>query len=93
MIQALRDYVVLEKITKENKVGSIYIATKNEEESDKAIVVNVGEGRLEQGKLIPNDVKIGDTVLFKKYTATEYEDEDKKKYFIVKNSDIIAVIK
>lgn len=94
MIQALRDYVVLQRKEKENKVGSIIIANSSKnEESDMAVVVNVGPGIYVDNKLVQPDVKVGDTVLFKKYTATEYEDIDKKKYLLVKNSDVIAVIK
>lgn len=92
MIQPLREYVLLEKIAKEQKVGSIIIATKKEEENDKAVVVAVGSGQISDGKVIPIDVKVGDTVLFKKYSTTEYE-EDNKKYLLIKNQDIIAVIK
>jgi chaperonin GroES len=55
-------------------------------------ILAVGAGRRdEDGKLIPMDVKKGDTVLFAKYAGTEVKIEDKK-LLILKESDILAIV-
>ncbi len=93
MIKPLRDYVVLKPEEKEQKIGSIYIATKKEDQEGVAVVVNVGPGYIdEKGNKVGVDVKVGDKVLFKKYSANEYVDENKERYNVVRNSDIIAII-
>lgn len=93
MIKPLRDYVVLKPEEKEQKIGSIYIAAKKEDQECVAVVVNVGPGYVdEKGNKVGVDVKVGDKVLFKKYSANEYVDENKERYNVVRNSDIIAII-
>ena len=56
----------------------------------KGIVVAVGKGKMEEGKLIPMSVKVGDQVLF------NWSDEitiDGEKYSLVRDSEILAIIK
>jgi chaperonin GroES len=55
-------------------------------------ILAIGPGRRdEDGKLIPMDVKKGDTVLYAKYAGTEVKIEDKK-LLILKESDILAIV-
>ncbi|MFA6796386.1 MAG: co-chaperone GroES [Bacilli bacterium] len=91
MIKPLNDYVVLQQVKTEKKVGSIIVAdTKNK--SNTATVVAVGPGRRnDEGKLEKIDLKVGQKVIYKEYTSTDYE-ENNTKYLLVRADDIIGVI-
>jgi len=66
--------------------------TAEKEKPTKAKVIAVGEGRLnEKGERMPMSVKVGDTVLFKKYGPDEVE-LDGKKYLIAEETDILAIV-
>ena len=92
MIKPLRDYVVLEKIPEEKKVGGIIIATSHENESAVALVVAVGPGYTDKdGNEIKVEAKVGDRVIYKKYATTDYE-EGGKKWMLIKDSDILAIV-
>lgn len=92
MIKPLRDYVVLEKVPEEKKVGGIYIATSTDHDSALANVVAVGPGYTnEDGKKVEVIAKVGQKVLYKKYSTTDYE-EGGKKLILIKDSDIIAIV-
>ncbi|MEK7451643.1 MAG: co-chaperone GroES, partial [Patescibacteria group bacterium] len=78
-----------EKITKS---GIVIPETAEKEKPIKGKVVSVGPGKLnEKGERIPMTVKIGDTVLFKKYGPDEIE-IDGKKYLVGDEDDILAII-
>ncbi len=92
MIKPLADYVVLEAKPAEKKVGSIILATEDKNKSNVATVIAVGPGKEnDKGQLIKMSVKVGDRVIYKEYSTTDYKDGDKK-YLLVRNEDIIAVI-
>lgn len=91
MIKPLGDRVVL-KVEKPNNKTKNGIYLLDTSEQNKGTVVAVGPGRyLENGELIPLDVKVGDQVVFNKFTGTKikYEDEE---YLILHEGEIIAVI-
>lgn len=91
MIKPLKDYVLLKKDLVEKKVGSIILTTE-QDKNDVATVVAVGPGKIDsEGKLIPMDVKVGEKVLFKQYSTSEYKEKDDK-YLLVKQEDIIAIV-
>ncbi|HNR90176.1 MAG TPA: co-chaperone GroES [Spirochaetota bacterium] len=91
-IKPLGDRVLLEVIDDDlQKQGSIYIPDTAKEKPQQGKVVSVGNGRYEDGKLIPLDVKAGDTVLFGKYSGTEVKYQGKE-FLIVRENDILAVI-
>jgi chaperonin GroES len=89
----LHDRVVLERIDAEEKTaGGIIIPDTAKEKPQQGKVVAVGPGgRDESGKLIPIDVKIGDRVLFGKWSGTEVK-IDGVEYLIMKESDIMGVL-
>ena len=93
MIRPLHDYVLLEKVKEEEKTESGIILTTKEakEEPSHGIVTAVGPGRLEDGKLVPIDVKPGDRVIYKKYSGTDVK-EDNKDYLLIKADEVLAVI-
>lgn len=92
MIRPLRDYVVLEKVPEEKQVHGIIIASSHDNESAIAKVVAVGPGYTDkEGHVIVVESKVGDKVIYKKYSTTDYE-ENGRKLLLIKDSDILAVV-
>lgn len=92
MIKPLNDYVLLEVEPTEKKVGNIILTVKSDsQKSHVARVVAVGEGKLVDGVRVPISLNVGDKVIYKEYSTTEYEEEDKK-YLLAQAEDILAVI-
>ena len=89
----LHDRVVLTRIDAEGKTaGGIIIPDTAKEKPQEGRVVGVGPGgRDENGKLTPIDVKVGDRVLFGKWSGTEVK-IDGIEYLIMKESDITGVL-
>ncbi len=89
----LHDRVVVKRIESDEKTaGGIIIPDTAKEKPQQGEVVAVGPGgRDEAGKLIPIDVKAGDTVLFGKWSGTEVK-IDGVEYLIMKESDIMGVM-
>ena len=94
-LQPLGDRVVVKAMSEdEMKTASgIYIPDTAKEKPQEGEVVAVGPGgKTEEGKLLPMDVKIGDIVLFGKWSGTEVK-IDNKEYSIMKESDIMGISK
>lgn len=89
----LHDRVVIERIDPEAKTaGGIIIPDTAQEKPQQGKVIAVGPGgRDENGKLIPIDVKVGNRILFGKWSGTEVKIDDVE-YLIVKESDIMGVL-
>jgi chaperonin GroES len=89
----LHDRVVVKRIDAETKTaGGIIIPDSAKEKPSQGEVVAVGPGgRDEAGKLIPIDLKVGDVVLFGKWSGTEVK-IDGTEVLIMKESDILGVI-
>jgi chaperonin GroES len=93
MLKPLHDYVVLEKVKEEVKTKSGIILTTGEakEAPSTGLVIAVGPGKVEDGKLVPIDLKAGEKVIYKKYSGTEVS-VDKKDYLLISANDILAVV-
>lgn len=93
-IQPLGDRVLVKRLEAEEKTkGGIVLPDSTKEKPQKGEVVAVGKGKvLESGKVEPLEVKKGDKVLFGKYAGSEitYKEEE---YLILKEEDILAIIK
>ena len=89
----LHDRIVLRRIEGEEKTkGGIIIPDTAKEKPQEGEVIAVGPGgRDEAGKLIPIDIKVGDRVLFGKWSGTEVK-IDGKELLIMKESDIMGII-
>jgi chaperonin GroES len=89
----LQDRVVIERIEAEAKTaGGIIIPDTAREKPQQGKVSAVGPGgRDESGKLVPIDVKVGDRILFGKWSGTEVK-IDGVEYLIMKESDIMGVV-
>ncbi len=92
-LQPLGDKVVLkQEEVKDTTESGLYIPESSVDKPNIGIILETGLGRFENGNLIPMQTKVGDKVLFGKYTGTEIEIE-KEKYIIVSEPDILAIIK
>ena len=90
----LHDRVLVRRVQEEEKTkGGIIIPDTAKEKPQEGEVVAVGPGaRTEDGKIIKMDVKVGDRVLFGKWSGTEVK-IDGKEYSIMKESDVMGVSK
>lgn len=88
MIRPLADRVVIEPREAETKTASgLYIPDTAKEKPQQGVVVAAGPGKKDE----PMEVKVGDQVLYGKYSGTEVT-VDGNKYLIVRQSDILAVL-
>lgn len=92
-LKPLADRVVVEPIERDEMTASgIYVPETAKEKPQEGKVVAVGPGRRdEDGDYVDMDVKLGDRVLYAKYAGTEVKLDDKK-YLILKESDILAIL-
>lgn len=92
-IRPIFDRVVLlpKEAETETKSG-IILPTVAENQSQEAEVVAVGDGTTFEGKDVGMKVKVGDKVVFSKYAGSEITIDDKK-YIVIRQADILAVLK
>ncbi len=89
----LHDRVVVRRIESEAKTaGGIIIPDTAKEKPQEGEIIGVGPGaRDESGKLVPLDVKVGDRILFGKWSGTEVK-IDGQEYLIMKESDVMGIV-
>ena len=88
----LADRVVLKKMEAEETTKSGFILVGSaKEKPDVAEVVSVGPGGMVDGKEVKMEVKVGDNVIYSKYSGTEVK-LDEEEYIIVRQNDILAVV-
>ena len=93
-LQPLADRVVLKQLDAEETTKSgIVLPGKEKEKPQQAEVIAVGPGGVVDGKDVKMEVKKGDHVIYSKYAGTEVKMDDDVEYIIVRQSDILAVIK
>ncbi len=92
MIKPLADRVVVKAITQEEKTkGGIVLPDTAKEKPIEGEVIAVGSGRiLENGSKVAPELKVGDRVIFSKYSGTEVK-IDGDEYLILRESDVLAV--
>lgn len=92
-IKPLGNRVVVEPSSPEQITASgiIIPESKTQEKPAQGTVVAVGPGEVRDGKLIPIDVKVGDSVLFSKYTPEEVE-VDGTDYLIIREDSLLAIL-
>ena len=92
-IRPLYDRLIVERVEEETKTaGGLFIPDSAKEKPQKGIIIAAGKGKkTEDGKLLPLDVKVGDQVLFGKYSGTEIK-LDGKEYLMMREDEILAVI-
>jgi chaperonin GroES len=89
----LYDRILVERVESEEKTkGGIIVPDSAKEKPQQGKVIAVGHGkRLEDGKLIPLEVKAGDTILFGKYSGSEIKIEGNE-YLIMKEDDVLGLV-
>ena len=92
-VEPLADRVVISPLEEEEQMrGGLYIPDTAKEKPQSGKIVAVGPGKLsEEGVRIEPDVKVGQTVLYGKYSGTEVTVEGEE-YLILRESDILAVL-
>jgi chaperonin GroES len=88
----LADRVVIKALEEtETMRGGLYIPDTAKEKPQQGDVIAVGPGRFEKDKRVPMDVKVGDKVLYGKYSGTEVTIEGEQ-YLILRESDVLAIV-
>ncbi len=92
-IKPLGDRVIVKPLEeKEVKKGNIIIPDTAKEKPQQGEVVAVGKGKMtDDGKLLPMEVKVGDKVLYGKYSGTEIK-IDGQEYLILHQDDILGIV-
>ena len=92
-IRPLQDRVIVKRIAEEEKTkGGIIIPDTAKEKPQEGKVVAVGKGKVnDDGKLTALDVKVGDKILFGKYSGTEVK-VDGQELLVMREEDLMAVI-
>ena len=89
----LGDRVVLKQlVAEETTMSGIVLPGQAQEKPQQAEVVAVGPGGMVDGKEVKMEVAVGDQVIYSKYAGTEVK-LDVEEYIIVKQNDILAVVK
>ena len=93
-IHPLGDRILVEVLeAKERTKGGIVLPDTAKEKPQEAKVIAVGKGRVsDDGKKIPLEVKEGNKILFGKYSGTEITVDDKE-YLMMKEEDVLAIVK
>jgi chaperonin GroES len=91
-ISPLADRVVVKPLEEsETMRGGLYIPDTAKEKPQQGEIVAVGPGRFEEGKRVPMELKVGDKVLYGKYSGTEITLEGDQ-VLILRETDVLAVV-
>jgi chaperonin GroES len=92
-LRPLQDRIIVKRVEEETKTaGGLFIPETAKEKPQRGKIVAVGNGKkTEDGKVLPLDVKVGDTVLFGKYAGTEIK-VDGDDLLMMREDDILAVV-
>jgi chaperonin GroES len=91
-VAPLADRVVIKPIEETEQMrGGLYIPDTAKEKPQQGEIVAVGPGRYEKDKRVPMEVKVGDKVLYGKYSGTEVT-VDGEQVLILRESDVLAVV-
>lgn len=92
-LQPLGDKVVIKHLDEKAVTSTgIVLPTSSQDKSQQAEVVAVGSGTTSDGKIVTMEVSVGDNIIYAEYSGTKVK-LDGTEYIIVKQSDILAIIK
>lgn len=94
-IQPLNDRLIVQRLKeeKDKKIGSLYIPEMSKEKPQMGTVIAVGTGKItDQGIHIPSQLKVGDTVLFGKYSGNDLT-YNEQEYLIMREDEIFGIVK
>lgn len=91
-VTPLNDRILVKRVEEDEKTaGGIFIPDSAKEKPQKGEIVAAGKGRTtEDGKKIPLEVKVGDKVLFGKYSGTELK-LDGEEYLMMREEDVLGI--
>jgi chaperonin GroES len=89
----LRDRVLVKFSTEEEKTaGGLFIPDSAKEKPQRGTIIAVGTGKItDDGKRQTMDVKVGDTVLFDKYSGSKIKIDDED-YLIIREEDVLGIV-
>jgi chaperonin GroES len=91
-VSPLADRVVVKPLEETEQMrGGLYIPDTAKEKPQQGEVVAAGPGRFEKDKRVPMEVKVGDKILYGKYSGTEVT-LDSDTYLILRETDILAIV-
>jgi chaperonin GroES len=92
-VRPLHDRIIVQRLEEsEQRIGGIIIPDTAKEKPQQGKVIAAGKGKVEKdGKVIPLDVKAGDTILFGKYSGQEIK-LDGEEYLIMREEEVLGVI-
>jgi len=92
-VRPLHDRILVRRMTEEETTaGGIIIPDSAKEKPQKGKVVATGKGRVtEEGKILPLEVKSGDSILFGKYSGTELKLEGEE-FLMMREEDVLGVL-
>ena len=92
-IRPLYDRIVVKRIEQQEQMqGGLYIPDTAKEKPQEGEVVAVGKGkRLEDGKVVPLDVQVGDRILFGKYSGSDIK-LDNDEYLIMREDEVLGIL-
>ena len=89
-VHPLADRVAIRPLEETEQMrGGLYIPDTAKEKPQQGEIIAVGPGRVEKGEKVPMELKVGDKVLYGKYSGTEVTLEDDT-FLIIKESDVLA---
>jgi chaperonin GroES len=91
-VTPLSDRVVVRALEETEQMrGGLFIPDTAKEKPQQGEIIAIGPGKYEDGKLVPMTVKVGDKVLYGKYSGTEVTLDDEQ-FLILRESDVLAII-
>ncbi len=92
-VRPLHDRILVRRTAEEEKTaGGLYIPDTAKEKPQKGEIIACGKGRVtEDGKILPLEVKVGDRVLFGKYSGTELKIEGQE-FLMMREEDILGIV-
>jgi chaperonin GroES len=92
-IRPLHDRVVVKRVEEETKTaGGIVLPGSAAEKPSEGVVLAVGAGKpLDNGQVRPLEVKVGDKILFGKYSGSEVK-VDGEQYIVMREEDIVGIL-
>jgi chaperonin GroES len=92
-IQPLGDRIVVKPLEAEEKTkGGILLPDTAKEKPQEGKIIAIGKGKYQDGKLVTLEVKVGDRVLYGKYSGTEISTKEGEEYLIMREEDVFAVV-
>ena len=95
-IRPLADRIVVEPLDDDVQTfaaGQLVLPDTAREKPQQGMVLAVGPGRLDDdGNRVPMEVKVGDTVVFAKYSGSNYRTEDGTEILFMRESDLLAIL-